>query len=152
MGLLSQNSCVSDHRIHSDTVCTWTIALAGWLKGNQLQWGRGILLMGGEPIKLTELRVLCMERNWQGVLASGVTLNQWGGACAHFIPLTSPAGVWSDITALKEDSFSAGERKIQQLWCSCEFYTSLLHSLCFISVSCPSVWFKIIYESLISWK
>lgn len=73
MGLLSQNSCVSDHRIHSDTLCTRTMALAVWLEGSQLRWGWGILLMGGEPIKLTELRVLCMERNWQSVLASGAT-------------------------------------------------------------------------------
>lgn len=34
--------------------------------------------MGGEPIKLTELRVLCTERNWQGVLASGATRTNGG--------------------------------------------------------------------------
>lgn len=125
MGLLSQNSCVSDHRIHSDTLCTWTIALAGWLKGSQLRWGWGILLMGGEPIKLTELRVLCMERNWQGVLASGATQNQWG-ACAHFSPLTSPAGVWSDITLLQKSTpLALGGGGEQQLWCSYEFSFTL---------------------------
>lgn len=55
------------------------MALAVWLKGSQLRWGWGILLMGGEPIKLTELRMPCMERNWQGVLVSGATQNRWGG-------------------------------------------------------------------------
>lgn len=61
-------------------------------KREPITTGWGILLMGGEPIKLTELRELRMERNWQGVLALGGTQDQWG-ACARFGFLAGPAGV-----------------------------------------------------------
>lgn len=98
---------LSDHWIHSDSVCTWTMASAEWPRGSQLWWGWGIILMGGEPIKLTEWRAVCTERNWQGMLASRATQNQ-RGACTHFGLLTSPVGVWSDFfhNSLQTDSRS----------------------------------------------
>lgn len=75
--------------------------------------------MGGEPIKLTELRLQCIEINWHHILVLGATLNQGlqagfiNGLKKDFSPFTNLAVVLSVKTTHNcKGGFPNGDRKV----------------------------------------